>query len=40
MTGVAVLGALVNGQLNASIAGQLRALGLPASIQSIVIRGV
>jgi MFS family permease len=40
VTGVAVLGALVNGQLNASIAGQLRALGLPAGIQSIVIRGV
>jgi predicted MFS family arabinose efflux permease len=40
VTGVAVLGALVNGQLNASIAGRLRALGLPASIQSIVIRGV
>ena len=40
VTGVAVLGALVNGQLNASIASQLRALGLPASIQSIVIRGV
>ncbi len=40
VTGVAVLGALVNGQLSASIVGQLRALGLPASIQSIVIRGV
>jgi len=40
VTGVAVLGALVNGQLNTSIASQLRALGLPASIQSVVIRGV
>jgi hypothetical protein len=40
VTGVAILGALVNGQLNASIASQLRALGLPASIQSIVIKGV
>jgi MFS family permease len=40
VTGVAVLGALVNGQLNSSIAGQLRALGLPPSIQAIVIRGV
>lgn len=40
VTGVAILGALVNGQLNASIASQLRSLGLPASIQSIVIRGV
>ena len=40
VTGVAVLGALVNGQLNTSIAGQLRALGLPASIQAVVINGV
>ena len=40
VTGVAILGALVNGQLSSSITGQLRALGLPASIQSIVIKGV
>src|SRR6202012_455074 len=40
VTGVSVLGALVYGQLNHSIAGQLRGLGLPASIQKIVITGV
>ena len=40
VTGVAVLGALVNGQLSSSISSQLRALGLPASIQSVVINGV
>ncbi len=40
VTGVAILGALVNGQLSASIAGQLRALGLPPNIQAIVIQGV
>jgi len=40
VTGVSVLGALVYGQLNHSIAGQLRGLGLPASIQKLVITGV
>ncbi|HWG11868.1 MAG TPA: MFS transporter [Streptosporangiaceae bacterium] len=40
VTGVAVLGALVNGQLNHSIASQLRGLGLPATIQAVVIKGV
>jgi EmrB/QacA subfamily drug resistance transporter len=40
VTGVSVLGALVYGQLNRSIAGQLRGLGLPASIQKVVITGV
>jgi EmrB/QacA subfamily drug resistance transporter len=40
VTGVAVLGALVNGQLNHSIASRLHALGLPGAIQSIVIKGV
>ena len=40
VTGVAVLGALVNGQLSSSIVSQLRALGLPPNIQSIVIKGV
>jgi EmrB/QacA subfamily drug resistance transporter len=40
VTGVSVLGALVYGQLNHSIAGQLRGLGLPASIQKVVITGV
>jgi EmrB/QacA subfamily drug resistance transporter len=40
VTGVAALGALVNGQLSSSIAHQLQALGLPASIQAVVIQGV
>jgi EmrB/QacA subfamily drug resistance transporter len=40
VTGVAVLGALVNGQLGTSITHQLRALGLPQSIQAVVIQGV
>jgi predicted MFS family arabinose efflux permease len=40
VTGVAVLGALVNGQLSTSIGHQLRALGLPSNIQAIVIKGV
>jgi EmrB/QacA subfamily drug resistance transporter len=40
VTGVSVLGALVYGQLNHSIASQLRGLGLPASIQKVVINGV
>jgi hypothetical protein len=40
VTGVSVLGALVYGQLNSSIARQLHALGLPAAIQKVVINGV
>jgi EmrB/QacA subfamily drug resistance transporter len=40
VTGVSVLGALVYGQLNSSIASQLHALGLPAAIQKVVINGV
>ena len=40
VTGVSVLGALVYGQLNSSIARQLHSLGLPAAIQKVVINGV
>jgi EmrB/QacA subfamily drug resistance transporter len=40
VTGVSVLGALVYGQLSHSIARQLRGLGLPASIQAVVVNGV
>jgi EmrB/QacA subfamily drug resistance transporter len=40
VTGVAVLGALVSARLSADIAGRLQALGLPKSIQQIVINGV
>ena len=40
VTGVSVLGALVYGQLNSSIARQLHDLGLPAAIQKVVINGV
>ena len=40
VTGVSVLGALVYGQLNSSIASRLHALGLPAAIQKVVINGV
>jgi EmrB/QacA subfamily drug resistance transporter len=40
VTGVAVLGALVNARLNASLTSQLRHLGIPATFQSIVIRAV
>jgi len=40
VTGVAVLGSIVYGQLNHQIASQLRALGLPAAIQDVVIKGV
>ena len=38
--GVAVLGMLVNSQLNASLVGRLRALGIPANFQSIVINAI
>ena len=38
--GVAVLGMLVSSQLNASLVGRLRALGIPASFQSIVINAI
>ena len=40
VTGVAILGALVNAQLRASLTGRLTHLGIPANFQSIVIRAV
>lgn len=40
VTGVAVLGALVNARLSSSLTSQLRHLGIPANFQSIVIRAV
>ncbi len=40
VTGVAVLGALVNARLSSSLTGQLKALGIPATFQSIVIQAV
>jgi EmrB/QacA subfamily drug resistance transporter len=38
VTGVAVLGALVNAKLNSDIASRMQALGLPKNIQQLVIR--
>jgi EmrB/QacA subfamily drug resistance transporter len=38
--GVALLGMLVNSQLNANLVGRLRALGIPANFQSIVINAI
>jgi len=40
VTGVAILGALVNAQLHASLIGRLRHLGIPATFQSIVINAI
>jgi EmrB/QacA subfamily drug resistance transporter len=40
VTGVAVLGALVNARLQASLTGKLRHLGIPANFQSIVIHAI
>jgi MFS family permease len=40
VTGVAILGALVNAQLHSSLIGQLRHLGIPANFQSIVISAI
>jgi EmrB/QacA subfamily drug resistance transporter len=40
VTGVAVLGALVNARLHADIVSSMRHLGLPPSLQSVVINGV
>jgi hypothetical protein len=40
VTGVAVLGALVNARLSSSLTSQLRHLGIPANFQSIVIKAV
>ncbi len=38
--GVAVLGMLVNSQLNAHLAGSLKRLGIPANFQSIIINAI
>jgi hypothetical protein len=38
--GVAILGAIVNAQLTSRLAGQLRALNLPANFQSFVIYAI
>ena len=40
VTGVAILGALVNAQLRSSLTSRLKDLGIPANFQSIVIRAV
>ncbi len=40
VTGVAVLGALVNAQLHSSLITRLKALGIPSNFQAIVIQGV
>jgi EmrB/QacA subfamily drug resistance transporter len=40
VTGVAILGALVNAQLRSSLTSRLHHLGIPANFQSIVIRAV
>ena len=40
VTGVAVLGALVNAQLSSSLTSQLKHLGIPANFQAIVINAV
>jgi EmrB/QacA subfamily drug resistance transporter len=40
VTGVAVLGALVNAQLSSGLITQLKHLGIPANFQAIVIRAV
>ena len=40
VTGVAVLGALVNSQLSSSLTSQLKHLGIPANFQAIVIHAV
>ena len=40
VTGVAVLGALVNAQLRADLTGRLHQLGIPSSFQSIVINAL
>jgi EmrB/QacA subfamily drug resistance transporter len=40
VTGVAVLGALVNARLSSSLTSQLKHLGIPANFQSIVINAV
>ena len=40
VTGVAILGALVNAQLRSSLASRLKHLGIPSNFQSIVIHAV
>jgi sugar phosphate permease len=40
VTGVAILGALVNAQLRSSLTSRLRHLGIPANFQSLVIHYV
>src|ERR1017187_9681252 len=40
VTGVAILGALVNAQLHSSLTSRLKHLGIPANFQSIVIHAV
>jgi hypothetical protein len=40
VTGVAVLGALVNAQLRSDLTGRLSHLGIPANFQSIVIHAI
>ena len=40
VTGVAVLGSLVNGQLQSHLTARLHALGLPPDLQALVIQGV
>jgi hypothetical protein len=40
VTGVAILGALVNAQLHADLTGKLTHLGIPAKFQSIVINAI
>jgi predicted MFS family arabinose efflux permease len=40
VTGVAILGALVNSQLQSSLTGRLRHLGIPANFQAIVIHAI
>ena len=40
VTGVAILGALVNSQLQSSLIGRLKQLGIPPNFQSIVIHAI
>jgi predicted MFS family arabinose efflux permease len=40
VTGVAILGALVNAQLQSSLTGRLRELGIPSTFQSIVVHAI
>ena len=40
VTGVAILGALVNSQLHASLLGRLKHLGIPANFQAIIIHAI